>query len=92
MLGQRREQLLARTLLHVERTSVADRRRYVHEAVLGRFVGDTKPVGTVSTDAQSAERKYAGLERTRVQLVEQRIDLDCVLDIRGVFDDQVRHA
>ena len=90
MLGQRREQLLAGALLHVERAAVADQRGDVHEAVVGGLVCDPELVGAVSAHAQAAEREHAGLERARVQLVEQLVERDVALDVCGILDDQMR--
>ena len=92
MLRQHREQLLGRALLHVERPAVADQRRDVHEAVIGRLVGDAVSVGSMRANAQAAERKHAGAERARMQLIEQRIERDLILDVRGILDDQVRQG
>ena len=57
MLRQHREQLLGRALLHVERPAVADQRRDVHEAVVGRLVGDA--VG-VARDARERASPPSG--------------------------------
>jgi len=61
---------------------VADQRRDVHEAVLGRLVGDAVGVGSMRPNTQPAERKHAGAERARMQLVEQRIERNLILDVR----------
>ncbi len=92
MLRQHREQFLGRTLLHVERPAVADQRREVHETIVGRLVRDAVGVSAMRTNAQPAERKHARAERTRVELVEQRVERDPLLDVRGVLDDQVRQG
>ena len=86
------EQLLARPLLHVERPTVADQRRHVHEAVVRRLVRDAVRVGAIRADAQPAEREHARRERAGMQLVEQLIERDPILDVGGVLDDQVRQG
>ena len=92
MRREHREQLLARALLHVERPPMADQRRGMDEAVLGRLVGDAIGVGAMRAHAQTAERKDAGAERAGVELVEQRIERDLILDVGGILDDQVRQG
>ena len=62
------------------------------KSVIRRTVGDAEMLGSVGPNANSAEREHAGLDRRCVQPVEQRIELKTLLDIGGIFDDQVRHT
>jgi hypothetical protein len=44
------------------------------------------------TDSHAAERENSGRKRSRVQLIEQVVDRDLSLDVRGILDDQVRQG
>src|SRR5262245_21909225 len=92
MFRQHGEDFLGRALLHVERPAVAYQRRDVHEGVIGRLVGDAVGVGSMGANAQAAERKDARAEGTRMELVEERVEGDLILDVRGILDDQVRQG
>ncbi len=70
VLGERRQQLFAGALLHVERPAMPDQRRHVHEAVVRSLVGDPVGIGAMCAHAQPAEGEHASLECARMQLVE----------------------
>jgi hypothetical protein len=71
---------------------MTDERRDVHEAIIWRLVGNAVGVGPMGANAQAADRKDARAEGTGMQLVEERVEGDLILDVRGILDDQVRQG
>ena len=86
------EELPRRALAPIQRAAGADNRRYVDKGVVGIAVRDAVTVRPVRPDAYAAERKHSGFDRRPVQAIEQRIEVDPRLDVRGVLDYEMRHV